>query len=217
MLTCFEMPEYPLRDSKDIGVWNMHTPGLFHLPGPGMRPLGIAFWAIYLGLAAIALWDSNPRTRALTASKLRFCTCQCRWINQPIGSRKLLSAFARRHGARRTLARVAFQVLLHLPRYLSAVMFLGYIVFLERVHWGAPEDEAVAAVGQWSAAVQVGLVLVATLFARVVESGGTESDGERPPAGEGVVVGDFVAAEQDLCLCEGHHLHAGTSKKAASV
>jgi hypothetical protein len=49
------------------------------------------------------------------------------------------------------------------------VMFFGYIVFLERVHWSAPESELAFAVGQWSAAVQIGLLLLGTLFARVVE------------------------------------------------
>jgi hypothetical protein len=56
MYSCTTMPDYLLRDTRDISVWSIYLPSLFHLPSTSMRKLGIAFWAIYLSFSIVALW-----------------------------------------------------------------------------------------------------------------------------------------------------------------
>jgi hypothetical protein len=169
MYTCFALQQYPLRDNRDIGVWSISTPGLSHLPSPATRSLGVGFWAIYLSFSILAFWDASDSARKYTAKYFSCYMVGCSWKNEAIYPWKTLKDFLKRHGAVQTCLRLIIQVVFHFPRYLSAIMFVGYVIFLEMGHWYVPDSETFGAVGQWSAVVQIGLVLLAALFARAVE------------------------------------------------
>jgi undecaprenyl pyrophosphate phosphatase UppP len=70
---------------------------------------------------------------------------------------------------RLTFVRLLAHVVIHFPRFLSAVMFMGYIIFLEWTHWDAPESETFEAVRQFGAVVVVLLVGFATVFSKFLE------------------------------------------------
>lgn len=159
MYTCFAMQNYRLRANKDIGVWSISTPGLSPIPGPYARGLGISFWTIYLAFPIVVLLET---IFAMPISNDH-------WLRQNINSVTEIKKFWDVHDARRLCARLGFQVVHHFPRYLSAAMFVGYVVFLEWGHWGAPESEAFGEVGQWSAVVVVGFVIIATAFSLAVK------------------------------------------------
>lgn len=169
LYTCFGLQKYRLRQNKDIGVWNTSTPALSHLPSSATRSLGVAFWAIYFGFSIIALCDASDSARNYSARFFGICPCQCHWTHQDIHQWKQFKVFLKRYGLKRTLFRVTLKILRLFPRYLSAGMFLGYIIFLEKSHWHAPESEPFAAVGQWGTMVQILLVVAASLFARAME------------------------------------------------
>lgn len=171
LYSCFSPYGYPLRAGRDIAVLDNTNSAFNQTPSLSSRRLGVAFWAIYLVFSIIALLEHfhgsgiwRPFNFVLTPLH-RWCPL----LKEEINSRAAWRAFCKTYSLRLTFMRLLAHVVIHFPRFLSAVMFIGYIIFLEWTHWDAPESEPLAAVGQFGALVVVLLVCFATVFCRFLE------------------------------------------------
>jgi hypothetical protein len=70
------------------------------------------------------------------------------WMDEAIYPLNALKDFRNRHGLQQTSLRLIVQIVIHFPRYLSAIRFLGYVIFLEMGRWHVPESETFGAVDQ---------------------------------------------------------------------
>lgn len=91
------------------------------------------------------------------------------WLAEPINTKQSWRKFREENPRNLACLRLLIHVLVHFPRFLSAVMFTGYVVFLEWTHWDAPESEPFSAVGQFGAVVVLLLVVLGTIYSKLTE------------------------------------------------
>jgi hypothetical protein len=177
LISCFAPHGYPLTAGRTIAVLDNTKPALSQTPSLRSRRLGVAFWAIYLVFSVVALLDlqgpkffrRHPGFWRPFNFVLGPLHRQFPWMKEKINTGAARREFRKNNPKRVTCARVLIHVAIHFPRFLSAIMFIGYIVFLEWTHLDAPESEPFAAVGQFGAVVVVLLVAFGALFSRVAE------------------------------------------------
>ena len=188
LYSCFPPHGYVLRAGREMVVLDITQPALNQTPSLSSRRLGVAFWAIYLVFSVLALLEqvqASETFRDLGYGRpfnfvLRPLHRAFPWLAKPINTRAKWDNFRKKHSRSLTYVRLLVHVILHFPRFLSAIMFIGYIVFLEWTHWDAPESEPFAAVGQFGAVVVVLLVAVGTLFSSFTEPPGDADDPSNP-------------------------------------
>jgi hypothetical protein len=211
LYSCFSPHRYALRAGRDLAVLDNTKPVLNQIPSLSSRRLGVAFWAIYLVCSILALLEQlqasetfrdlgywrpfypiiGPLHRAYP------------WLKKPVNTRTRWREFRKIHSRGLICVRLLVHVVFHFPRFLSAIMFIGYIVSLEWTHWDAPESEPFTAVGQFGAVAVVLLVAVGTLFSRLAEPPGKVDDSSSPE-GE-IELRDGTAAESHVRVEEYDH------------
>lgn len=199
MYSCFNPHGYPLRAGRGIAVLDNSKSALNQRPSLPSRRLGVAFWFIYLAFSIVALLELLHESGFWRPFDvvLRPLHHWYPWLKQDINTRAAWHKFRKNNPQSRTCTRLLIHVIIHFPRFLSAVMFIGYIVFLEVTHWDAPESEPFAAVGQFGAVVVVLLVAFATFFSRLTERPG-KGDGSSSSSSpnEGFVELSMLPAQQ---------------------
>lgn len=188
LYSVFEPQHYPLAAGRPALPLDNLQGALDQTPSPHFRPLGLAFWAIYFAFAVIVVLDPEARKITTSSSKAlpsppKFTRFSCRPLamlcgkmaKDPATTKEPTKPLQKRNiplsllQTATTVLHCFRSVLALIPRYLSAAMFFGYVIFLEWTHWDAPETEGFMAIGQLGALIGVALVIVGVGFGSVAE------------------------------------------------